>query len=300
MDAATWQANEFERHRAHLRSVAYRMLGSGTEADDAIQEAWLRLGRSESDAIVNLRGWLTTVVGRICIDMLRSRNARREEYAGVRMPEPIVTDYDTSSSAPAGPEDQAVLADSVGLALLVVLGTLSPPERLAFVLHDMFGVPFDEIAQVLARTPVAARQLASRARRKVREAHTQPDPDLGKQRQVAAAFLAAARDGDFDALVDLLHPEAVFRIDAGSVGGVGGVASALLEGSAEVARQAAVQGPRFASLCRLVLVNGAIGIVAESRSGPIAVAGITVLEDQIVSIDLVLDPEKVRAATSGG
>lgn len=160
----------------------------------------------------------------------------------------------------------------------------------------MFGVPFDEIAQVLDGTPVAARQLASRARRKVRGAHTQPDPDLGKQRQVAAAFLAAARDGDFDALVDLLHPEAVFRVDAGSVGRV---APALLEGSAEVARQVAAQGPRFASLCRPALVNGAIGIVAEGRSGPIAVAGISVVEDRIVRIDLVLAPEKVRAALSG-
>ncbi|MFI5622770.1 sigma-70 family RNA polymerase sigma factor [Nocardioides sp. NPDC051685] len=295
MDAATWQANEFEQHRAHLRSVAYRMLGSAAEADDAVQEAWQRLGRSDADAIENLRGWLTTVVGRVCIDMLRSRKSRREEYAGVSNPRADRDRSDNGGPQTAGPEDQAILADSVGLAVLVVLETLTPPERLAFVLHDMFGVAFDEIAQVLNREPASARKLASRARRKVRGANASPDPDLGRQRRVAAAFLAAARDGDFDALLDLLHPEVVFLVDAGSVRRA---APALLEGSAEVARQAALQGPRFASLCRLALVNGAIGILAEARSGPIAVAGITVVEDQILRIDLVLDPEKVRAATS--
>lgn len=287
MDQGTWQADEFERHRAHLQAVAYRMLGSVAEAEDAVQEAWLRLNRSQGDAIENLRGWLTTVVGRVCIDLLRSRQARREQYAGVWMPEPIVIEDS------AGPEQEAVLADSVGLALFVVLETLTPPERLAFVLHDMFGVPFDEIAPVVDRTPAAARQLASRARRRVRGAATVPDPDLARQREVAAAFLAAARAGDFEALVAVLHPDVVFRVDAGSLGRV---APAVLNGAAVVARQAARQGPRFASGCRLALVNGAAGIVAQTPSRrTFAVAGLTVVDGRIAAIDLVLDPDKLRS-----
>jgi RNA polymerase sigma factor (sigma-70 family) len=287
VDDATWQAEQFERHRAHLRAVAYRMLGSVSDAEDAVQEAWFRLHRTDDSAIENMRAWLTTVVGRVCVDMLRSRQARREDAAGVWLPEPIVTIEDGP-----GPEQEAVLADSVGLALLVVLETLSPAERLAFVLHDMFGVPFEEIAPVVDRSPAAARQLASRARRRVRGAATAPDPDLAKQREVASAFLAAARAGDFDALVAVLHPDVVFRVDAGSRARL---APPVLTGVVDVARQAAAQGPRFATLCELALVNGAVGIVASTRSGPLAVAGLTVVDGRITEIDLILDPVKLRS-----
>src|SRR5256885_5200604 len=201
MDEQRWQTEQFELHRAHLHAVAYRMLGSVAEADDAVQEAWFRLGRSDAGAIENLRGWLTTVVGRVCLDLLRARRSRREEYVGTWLPEPI------ASTDPAGDlEQQAMLADSVGLALLVVLETLTPAERLAFVLHDTFGVPFEQIAPMIDRTPAAARQLASRARRRVRGAPTVPDSDLAKQRAVVDAFLAASRGGDFDTLLRLLDP----------------------------------------------------------------------------------------------
>src|SRR3954452_14613592 len=213
MDENEFLAKRFEANRTHLRAVAYRMLGSLTEADDALQEAWLRLSRSDTSAVENLGAWLTTVVGRVCLDVLRTRRSRREDYIGSWLPEPIVIVDDA-----ANPEEEAVLADSVGLALFVVLETLTPPERLAFVLHDMFGVPFDEIASILDRSPDAARQLASRGRRRVRGAAPVPDADLARQREVVAAFLAAARAGDFDALVEVLDPEAVFRIDAGGSG----------------------------------------------------------------------------------
>src|SRR5438477_5314315 len=199
--------DEFETHRQHLQAVAYRMLGSASEAEDAVQESWLRLSRSDTAAVENMGGWLTTVVARVCLDMLRSRRARREDYVGTWLPEPVVTIEN-------GPEDEAVLADSVGLALLVVLDTLTPPERLAFVLHDMFGMPFDEIAPIVDRSEAATRQLASRARRRARGAAPVTNPDLREQRRVIAAFLAASRAGDFEALLEVLDPNVVFRLDA--------------------------------------------------------------------------------------
>ena len=244
------QAEQFEQHRAHLQAVAYRMLGSRSEAEDAVQEAWLRLHRSDGAAIDNLAGWLTTVVGRVCIDMLRARHARRESLVGTWLPEPIVSDD------PDGPEQQSMVADSVGLALLVVLEQLKPAERLAFVLHDMFAVPFDEIAPMIDRTPAAARQLASRARRIVRGTPTVPDRDLGRQRKVVAAFLTAARAGDFAALLDILHPDVAFRVDSGPRATQ---APPLLIGAHDVAMQSATQGPRFATICELATVNGAAG-----------------------------------------
>jgi len=287
MDSDTWQAEQFERHRAHLRAVAYRMLGSVSEADDAVQEAWLRLSRSDGSAIENMGGWLTTVVGRVCIDMLRTRRARREDLVGTWLPEPIV-----SVDEQADPEQETLLADSVGLALLVVLETLTPSERLAFVLHDTFGVPFDEIGPMIDRTPTAARQLASRARRRVRGAPTVPDADLAKQREVVEAFLAATRAGDFEGLIAVLDPDVVFRIDSG---GRPAMAPALVSGAEDVARQAATQGRRFAPLCRHALVNGAAGIVVGAPGSAFAVAGITVVDGKIASIDLILDPEKLQS-----
>jgi RNA polymerase sigma-70 factor, ECF subfamily len=286
MDEQMWQAEQFERHRGHLHAVAYRMLGSLSEADDAVQEAWLRLNRSDSDAVENLGGWLTTVVGRVCLDMLRARRSRREDYVGTWLPEPIV-----AADQAAGPEDEALMADSVGLALLVVLETLSPAERLAFVLHDTFGVPFDEIAPIVGRTPAAARQLASRARRRVRGAAPVAEPDLVRQREVVGAFLAAARAGDFDALVAVLDPDVVFRADAGGAGR--GVLPAV-QGAEEVAHRVLSRGARFAPLGRPALVNGAAGAVVEVAGVVRAVAGFTVVDGRIVEIDLMLDPEKLR------
>jgi RNA polymerase sigma-70 factor (ECF subfamily) len=285
VDHATWQAEQFERQRPRLHAVAYRMLGSLSDAEDAVQEAWLRLSRSSDETIGNLGGWLTTVVGRVCIDMLRARQARREDYVGTWLPEPIVNIEDGDD-----PEQQTLLADSVGLALLVVLETLTPSERLAFVLHDMFALPFEEIAPILDRTPAAARQLASRARRRVQGSPAVPDADLATQRKAVTAFLAAARGGDFDALVAVLHPDVVFRVDTGARAGL---APALLTGSTDVARQAATQGPRFAKHCRPALVNGTAGIVAQTAAGIIAVAGMTVIEDRIATIDLIIDPDKL-------
>jgi RNA polymerase sigma factor (sigma-70 family) len=282
----TLQAEQFEQHRAHLRAVAYRMLGSVTEAEDAVQEAWLRLNQSDGAAINNLGGWLTTVVGRVCIDMLRARKSRREHYVGTWLPEPVVSEDAVS------PEQESLLADSVGLALLVVLETLTPPERLAFVLHDMFAVPFDEIAPMIDRTPAATRQLASRARRRVRGAPTAPDSDLGAQRKVVAAFLAAARAGDFDALIELLNPDVVFRVDSG---GRTAAAPPLLVGEEAVARQAATQGHRFAKFCEPALVNGAAGMVVRTPGGVIGVVGMIVIDGKISEIDLVLDADKLKA-----
>src|SRR5580692_7394165 len=211
MDENQWLADRFEEHRAHLRAVAYRMLGSLTEADDAVQDTWLRLNGAGADGVVNLRGWLTTVTARVCLNMLRSRRLRREEALGVHVPDPVL-----SADGVLQPEEEALLADSVGLALQVVLDTLAPAERLAFVMHDMFGLPFEEIAPMVSRTPAAARQLASRARRRVRHAEVPaPDPDLARQQEVVEAFFAAARGGEFDALVSLLDPQVVLRIDAG-------------------------------------------------------------------------------------
>lgn len=285
MERRDWLAQEFEQYRSHLRSVAYRMLGSVAEADDAVQEAWGRLDRRDPGGTDDLRGWLTVVVGRICLDMLRSRKARREQYAGTWLPEPIV-----AAPADDGPERQAVMADSVGLALLVVLETLSPAERLAFVLHDVFAVPFDQIAPVVDRSPEAARQLASRARRRVRDAAPEPDADLAVQRRVVDAFLAAARAGDFEALLRVLDPEVVFRVDGG---GAGPLARAPIVGAEAVARQAEKGGPRFASYARPAIVNGGPGLILRLPARTF-VAGFTVRDGRITAIDLIADPAKVR------
>ena len=278
---------QFEGYRDHLRAVAYRMLGSVSDAEDAVQEAWIRLNRSDDAAIDNLGGWLTTVVGRVCIDMLRARQARRETHLDTWLPEPIV-----STGQAVGPEEQSLLAESVGLALLVVLETLTPDERLAFVLHDMFAVPFDEIASMLDKTPEAARQLASRARRRVQGTAAVPDSDLATQRRAVEAFLAAAREGDFDALIQVLNPDVVFRVDSG---GRARELPPLLTGAQAVAGQAANGGPRFAQFCELVLVNGAAGLVLRRPDGIFGVAAMTVVNGKISEIDLILDPDKLAA-----
>jgi RNA polymerase sigma-70 factor (ECF subfamily) len=262
------------------------MLGSVSEAEDAVQEAWLRLNRSDGDAIENLAGWLTTVVGRVCIDMLRARQARHVDYVGTWLPDAIV-----SEDREGDPEEEALLADAVGVALLVVLETLTPTERLAFVLHDMLGVPFQEIAPIIERSPDAARQLASRARRRVRGAAPESDASLNQQREVVAAFLAASRAGDFDALISLLAPEVVFRADAG---GIGGLVQPQITGAAEVAGYSAAQGPRFATLCHPALVNGAAGLIIRSPRGAIGAVGFTLSEGRIATIDLILDPSKLQ------
>jgi RNA polymerase sigma factor (sigma-70 family) len=278
-------AEQFEADRPRLHAVAYRMLGSATDADDAVQEAWLRLGRSDADAIGNLSGWLTTVVGRVALDMLRARNRRREDYAGSLLPEPLVA----TRGAGGDPASEAELADSVGLALLVVLDTLAPKERLAFVLHDMFAVPFGEIAAILDSTPSNARQLASRARRRVRGAPV-IDTDLDRQRELVEAFLAAARDGDFDALVAVLHPDVVFHVDTG--GGAG--AREPVVGAESVARMATGRGRRFAGLAQTATVNGAPGVVVTAGDRVIGVCGVTVSGGRIAELDLVTDPAKLR------
>jgi RNA polymerase sigma factor (sigma-70 family) len=285
VDERDWLAERFEANRTHLRAVAYRMLGSVSEADDAVQESWLRLSRSDVGRVENLRAWLTTVVARVSLDMLRSRKSRREEPLGPRVPEPIVSRADG-----VDPEHEALLADSVGLALLVVLETLAPPERLAFVLHDMFGVPFDEIAPVVGRSPAAARQLASRARRRVQGADAVPDVDLARQREVVDAFLAAARGGDFEALVAVLDPDVVLRVDRGSVPAG---ASREVRGAPAVAEQVR-SFARLAPFARPALVNGAAGFVVAPRGRPLAVAGFTVAHDKIVEIDLLADPARLR------
>jgi RNA polymerase sigma factor (sigma-70 family) len=281
-----WQTKEFERHRGHLRAVAYRMLGSLSDADDVVQEAWLRLNRSDADSVENMRGWLTTVVARLCLDELRARKSRREDYLGPSLPEPVVTLENGDD-----PEQEALLADSVGLALLVVLETLSPAERLAFVLHDMFALPFEEIAPIVGRTPVATRQLASRARRRVRGATPNGEADLGEQRAVIDAFLAAAREGDFEALVAVLDPDVVFRIDRGALPARG--APAVVWGAAEVARTGVEGGGPFARFARPAIVNGAAGLVIAPGPRPIAVVGFTVADGRILEIDVIADPEKL-------
>jgi RNA polymerase sigma factor (sigma-70 family) len=275
-----WQEEQFEQHRAHLRAVAYRMLGSLSEADDALQEAWLRLNRSDTAAVTNLGGWLTTVVGRVCLDMLRTRRARREDYVGTWLPEPIVSADDGGD-----PEQQALLADSVGIALLVVLETLTPAERLAFVLHDMFGVPFDEVAPIVERSPAAARQLASRARRRVRGAAPTPDPDLDRQREVVAAFLAASRSGDFDALLAVLDPDVVLRADDQAVE-LG--AAPETRGAEQVAAFS-----RFARGARRALLDGAAAAVWMPGGRLRVVYDFTIGERAITAIDLIADPERL-------
>jgi RNA polymerase sigma factor (sigma-70 family) len=288
MDEHDFLAEQFEENRTHLRAVAYRMLSSISEADDALQEAWLRLSRSDTSGVENLKGWLTTVVARVCLDILRSRRSRREGPLGVHMPEPIVSRADGLD-----PEREALLADSVGLALLVVLETLSPAERLAFVLHDMFGVPFEEIGPIVGRSEVAARQLASRARRRVRGATPVPDADLRRQRAVVDAFLAAARDGDFDALVAVLDPDVVLRSD-------GGVLRAGLSREVRGATAVAGQALTFSRFVRSArtrpaLVNGAAGVVSWSPEGQLfSVMGFTVTHGMIVEVDILADPERLR------
>ena len=285
MTERDWLAERFEANRTHLRAVGYRMLGSVTEADDAVQEAWLRLSRAEAGEIKDLRAWLTTVVARVSLDMLRSRASRREHPLGPHVPEPIVSREDGID-----PEHQALLADSVGPALLVVLETLAPAERLALVLHDMFGVPFDDIAPLVERSPTATRKLASRARSRVRGAAPVPDPDQAVQRQVVDAFYAAARDGDFDALVDTLDPDVVLRADRGARPG----GSLVLRGASAVAEQARKGGRRFAAFARPALVNGAPGFVIAPRGRPIAVVGVTVAGGRIVGIDVLADRTRLR------
>ena len=285
MTRREWLAQEFEHQRPHLRGVAYRMLGSISEAEDAVQEAWGRLDRRDPGGTEDLRGWLTVVVGRICLDMLRTRRSRREDYAGTWLPEPIVT-----SALGESPERDVVMADSVGIALLVVLETLSPAERLAFVLHDVFAVSFDEIADVVGKTPAAARQLASRARRRVREGAPSPDADVVVQRRVVDAFLAAARAGDFDALLRVLDPNVVFRMDGG---GVGLLARPPILGAGDVAREILSTGAPFAPLAERAIVNGAPGAIVRAGGRPRYVIGFTVAHGRIAAIDLIGDPEKV-------
>ena len=284
MIRSDWQTEEFERNRQHLESVAYRMLGSASEAEDAVQEAWLRLSRADTEAVDNLAGWLTTVVARVCLDMLRSRRARREDYVGSWLPEPVVTIEN-------GPEDEAVLADSVGLAMFVVLDTLTPAERLAFVLHDMFGMPFEEIAPIVDRSDAATRQLASRARRRARGATPALDPDLREQRRVVDAFLAASRAGDFEALLEVLDPDVVFRLDAG---GVAPRARPPVEGAEAVAAQILDRGTAFAPYARPAIVNGNAGVIVVPHEKPIAVVGFVVTGGRIAEIDVIADPAKLR------
>ena len=284
MDEREFLAQEFEEHRTRLRAVAYRMLGSLSEADDAVQETWLRLNRIDSDDVENLGGWLTTVVARVSLNVLRSRRSRPEEPLGVRMPEPMIDHADGTD-----PEHEALLADSVGLALLVVLETLNPAERLAFVLHDMFAVPFDEIAPIVDRSPDAARQLASRARRRVQGEAAIPDADVNTQREVLDAFLAAAREGDLEGLLKVLDPDVVLRADRGAAS-IGG--SRVVRGAANVARQAQAFS-RLDIEVRPALVNGAVGTVTLRDGQPFAIAGFTIRNRRIVEMDVFADPERL-------
>ena len=284
MDENDWLADRFEEQRVHLRAVAYRMLGSLTEADDALQDAWVRASRAGTGDVENLGGWLTTIVARVCLNMLRSRRVRQEGSLEASLPDPVLS--------PVGqlrPEEEALLADSVGLALLVVLDALAPAERLAFVLHDMFEVPFDEIAPMVGRSPTAARQLASRARRRVKGAEI-PDPDLARQRAVVDAFFTAARGGDFDALVALLHPDVVLRADFGPSRPA---ASMVVRGAAAVARQARL-GANPAALLHPVLINGAAGVVITLQGQPHGVMAFTVVDGLIAEVDVIADRDRIR------
>jgi RNA polymerase sigma factor (sigma-70 family) len=281
MDERDWLAERFEAHRTHLRAVAYRMLGSVSEADDAVQEAWLRLSRADTSAVDNLGGWLTTVVARVCLNMLQSRRSRREEPIGAQVPDPVASRRDG-----IGPEDEALLAEGVGLALLVVLDTLTPAERLAFVLHDLFDVPFEEVAAIVGRSPAAARQLASRARRRVRGS-APPDADLTRQRAVVDAFLAASRGGDFGALLAVLDPDVVLRADP----------AAARMGVAREVRGAAAVAETFAGRARAArpaLVDGVPAAVWAPGGRPRVVLGFTIAGGRIVGIDLLADPERLR------
>jgi RNA polymerase sigma-70 factor (ECF subfamily) len=293
MDETAWLSERFEEHRGHLRAVAYRMLGSLSEADDAVQDAWLRVSRSTPDQVENFGGWLTTVLARVCLNMLRARKVRREQPVDFHVPDPVV-------SLQAGgmqPEEEALLADSIGLALLVVLDTLAPAERLAFVLHDLFGLPFEEVGPMVERTPTAARQLASRARRRVRGAAPDaPQTNLTLQRALVDAFFAATRNADFEALVGLLHPEVVLRIDAGA----GLPAASMMLRRAEAVTRQAGRGLRSV-LARpdvelaAALVNGAAGVVVTAGGRPVTVIGFTIVGGKIVEIDAIADPPRVAA-----
>lgn len=286
MDQQIGLAERFEEYRAHLRAVAYRMLGSLREADDTVQEAWLRLSRTDPDSIENLGGWLTTVVGRVCLNMLRSRKSRPEESLDdyVRVPDPVLSRADEID-----PEQEVLLADSVGLALLVVLDTLGPAERLAFVLHDMFSVPFDDIAPIVGRSSTATRQLASRARRRVQDAAPVPDTDLGRQREAVDAFFAAAREGDFDALVAVLDPDVVLRSD----GGVLRPDASVVARGAETVAGRALMFSRLSPFVRPALVNGVAGVVVAPRGRPFSVMAFTVRDGRIVAIDALADPDRL-------
>src|SRR5438094_698099 len=277
-----WLARQFEEQRPHLRAVAYRMLGSLSEADDAVQDAWLRLSRADTSEVENLRAWLTTVVARVALNLLRARNTRREQPLDVRVPDPIIDPADGTD-----PEHEALLADSVGLALLVVLETLTPAERLAFVLHDMFAVPFEDIAPIVERSPEATRQLASRARRRVRGAAPVPDADLSAQWEVVEAFHAAARDGDFETLVAVLDPDVVLRADGGLTG-----VTQHLRGAQTVAGQA-VMWSRADLAIRPALVNGVPGVVTMRDGRPFSIGAFTVRNGRIVEIDFLADPERI-------
>jgi RNA polymerase sigma-70 factor (ECF subfamily) len=276
-------AEEFEKHRGHLRAVAYRMLGSASEAEDAVQESWIRLGRTDVHDVENLRAWLTTVVARVCLDILRTRTSRREDSLDTHVPDPMITRAD------ANPESDAMLADSVGLALLVVLETLEPAERLAFVLHDVFGMTFEEIAPIVDRSTVAARQLASRARRRVQGKAPNADHDLRQQRRVIDAFMAAATEGDFEHLVAVLDPDIVLRADGGALAGL----SRVVRGARAVAAQAATFSKSGLSN-QLVLVNGNLGFVSRRPDGRVfSVVGFTIAGGKVVEIDILADPERL-------
>ena len=283
MTEQDWLAQRFETDRRRLRAVAYRMLGSISEADDAVQETWIRLSGSEPGQIENLSGWLTTVVARVSLNMLRSRAGRREEPLNPHLPDPILDRADGMD-----PEHEALLTDSIGLALFVVLETLTPPERLAFVLHDMFGVPFDEIARLIDRSPQATRQLASRARRRVRAQPVAPDTDVPAQREVIDAFLAAARQGDFDALVATLDPDVVLRADGGAVRAL----SAEVHGARNVASQAVLWSRTDVTMYH-ALVNGVAGVVSIHNGVVFSVAAVIVRDSKIVALDLLADPKRL-------
>ncbi|HLH90618.1 MAG TPA: sigma-70 family RNA polymerase sigma factor [Xanthobacteraceae bacterium] len=278
-------ARRFDERRPHMQAIAYRMLGSFAEAEEAVQDAWLRVSRADAGEVENLDGWLTTIVGRVCLNLLRARRVRAREAPLVHLPDPVVTRAED-------PEQDAILADSVGLALLVVLDTLAPAERLAFVMHDMFDLPFDEIGRLVGRSPAAARQLASRARRRVRGTAPPPgDHDVARQREVVDAFFAAARDGRFEDLVSLLDPQAVLRTDGGAARPQ---VTTLLLGASAIA-QRALQFARPAESFRPVLVNGAAGVVVLSHGVPFSVMSFTIVGRKIVEIDTIADPERLRA-----
>ena len=288
VDDREWLTERFEEQRARLRAVAYRMLGSASEADDAVQEAWLRLDRADTGGVDNLAGWLTTVVARVCLNMLRSRMSRREDPLDIR-------DSDRVSTGENDPEQEALLADSVGLALLVVLDQLAPPERLAFVLHDLFDMPFQEIGPIIDRSPAAARQLASRARRRVKGIDAVPDADLGRQRRIVNAFLAASRDGNFEALIALLDPDVVLRADAAA----GPTASPIVLRGAHVVAKGAFAASGRARYTQPALVNGSVGLVMAPRGRLFLVLAFTTTGELITDIDVIADPDRLRQLDLG-